>query len=68
MDFTFKHGGLLMEAFIDSKCASSRLPSKDCEIQKRLKIELDRPDLTVMVGKSEIAFGEITGLAKEKST
>ncbi|KAF9080279.1 hypothetical protein BGX23_002374 [Mortierella sp. AD031] len=68
MDFTVKHVGPVMEAFIDSKRISSRFPNKDCETQKRQKIKPDRPDLTVVVGKTEIAFGEITGPAKEKST
>ncbi|KAF9276958.1 hypothetical protein BGZ74_003481 [Mortierella antarctica] len=68
MDFTVKHVGPVMEAFFDSKCISSRFPNKDCETQKRLKIKPDRPDLTVMVGKTEIAFGEITGPARENNT
>ncbi|KAG0208196.1 hypothetical protein B0O80DRAFT_167364 [Mortierella sp. GBAus27b] len=67
MDFTVKHVGPVMEAFVDSKRASSRFPNKDCETQKRLNIKPDRPDLSVMVGKTEVAFGEITGPAKEKS-
>ncbi|KAG0305450.1 hypothetical protein BGZ98_004118 [Dissophora globulifera] len=66
MDFTVKHVGPIVEAFIDSKSVSSRFPKKDCETQKQLKIKPDRPDLTVVVGKTEIAFGEITGPAKER--
>ncbi|KAF9116179.1 hypothetical protein BGX30_006020 [Mortierella sp. GBA39] len=61
MGFTVKHVGPVMEAFVDSKRASSRFPNKDCETQKRLNIKPDRPDLSVVVGKTEVAFGEITG-------
>ncbi|KAF9979605.1 hypothetical protein BGZ75_009456 [Mortierella antarctica] len=68
MDFTVKHVGPVMEAFVDSKRASCRFPNKDCETQKRLNITPDRPDLSVMVGKTEVAFGEITGPAKETNT
>ncbi|KAF8942822.1 hypothetical protein BGZ47_006086 [Haplosporangium gracile] len=67
MDFIVKHVGPVMEAFVDSKRASSRSPNKDCETQKRLNIKPDRPDLSVVVGKTEVAFGEITGPAKERS-
>ncbi|KAG0285128.1 hypothetical protein BGZ97_007925 [Linnemannia gamsii] len=67
MDFIVKHVGPVMEAFVDSKRASNRFPNKDCETQKRLNIKPDRPDLSVMVGKTEVAFGEITGPAKERS-
>ncbi|KAF8983816.1 hypothetical protein CPC16_009125 [Podila verticillata] len=68
MYFTVKYIGPAMEAFIDSKCVSSRFHNKNCGTQKRLKIKPDRPDLTVIVGKTEIAFGEITSPAKEKNT
>ncbi|KAG0007280.1 hypothetical protein BGZ80_004865, partial [Entomortierella chlamydospora] len=68
MDFTVKLVGPVMEAFLDSKHSSSRFPNKNCETQKRLNIKPDRPDLSVVVGKTEIAFDEITGPAKERST
>ncbi|KAF9350234.1 hypothetical protein BGX34_001344 [Mortierella sp. NVP85] len=60
MDFVVKRVGPVMEAFIDSNRASSRFPNKDCQTQKRLNIKPDRPDLSVVVGETEVAFGEIT--------
>ncbi|KAG0347199.1 hypothetical protein BG004_008238 [Podila humilis] len=65
MDFTVKYVGPVMQAFLDSKRASSRFTNKDCAIQKRLGLKPDRPDLSVVTGKSEIAFGEITGPSKQ---
>ncbi|GJJ74295.1 hypothetical protein EMPS_06653 [Entomortierella parvispora] len=68
MDFTVKYVGPVMEAFLDSNRAASRFPNKNCLTQKRLGMKPDRPDLSVVVGKTEVAFGEITGPSKQKST
>ncbi|KAG0050424.1 hypothetical protein BGZ83_004800 [Gryganskiella cystojenkinii] len=68
MDFTVKYVGPVMEAFLDSKRAASRFPNKNCATQKRLGMKPDRPDLSVVVGETEVAFGEITGPSKQKST
>ncbi|KAF9297755.1 hypothetical protein BGZ88_009167 [Linnemannia elongata] len=63
MNFTVKHVGPVMEAFSIpsvSPADCKRFPNKDCETQKRLNIKPDRPGLSVMVGKTEGTFGEIT--------
>ncbi|KAF9085070.1 hypothetical protein BGX27_003553 [Mortierella sp. AM989] len=68
MDFTVKYVGPVMEAFLDSKRASSRFPNKNCSTQKRLGMKPNRSDLSVVVGKTEVAFSEVTGPSKQKST
>ncbi|KAF9916285.1 hypothetical protein FBU30_001474 [Linnemannia zychae] len=64
-DFSVKHIGPILQAFFQSKSVTAHFSNKDSATQKKLGLRSDRPDFTVTVDKTEIAWGEFSGPAHE---